>query len=385
MMPRLLAASIVMMLVAIPAAVGQVTPSDLSEAEERLAEVRAELRDLTDRYEAALARDVELSEAIVELELAFDDRTAEAEALRDELEARIVDMYTGAAETGLAALISGDEPAEVETRNQYLRDMGVADRSLLSDLEVITRQIDAEAAELEIKRTEQQAALADLETVAEDLNTRLADAQADYETLYAQFLEEERQRQEEARRRAEAEAARQAAEEEAARQATSTTAAPDDGSTPTTAPADTTTTTTAAPPPTSGGMRCPIDGFTSFSDTWGAPRSGGRFHQGLDMLAARGTPVVAVGAGEVLRMRNGGLGGITVWLETDNGDEFYYAHLDSWASGLSAGQRVGAGDLLGTVGTTGNAPAHVPHLHWEYHPGGGGAVNPTPLARDLCG
>lgn len=103
------------------------------------------------------------------------------------------------------------------------------------------------------------------------------------------------------------------------------------------------------------------------------------------MLAARGTPVVAVGSGVVLRMRNGGLGGITVWLKTDDGDEFYYAHLDSWASGLSAGQRVAAGDPLGTVGTTGNAPAHIPHLHWEYHPGGGGAVNPTPLASQLCG
>ncbi len=103
------------------------------------------------------------------------------------------------------------------------------------------------------------------------------------------------------------------------------------------------------------------------------------------MLAARGTPVVAVGSGVVLRMRSGGLGGVTVWVETDNGDQFYYAHLDSWASGLSTGRRVAPGDLLGVVGTSGNAPAHIPHLHWEYHPGGGGAVNPTPLASQLCG
>ncbi len=69
----------------------------------------------------------------------------------------------------------------------------------------------------------------------------------------------------------------------------------------------------------------------------------------------------------------------------ESGDTFYYAHLDSHAPGLTTGQAVAVGDKLGEVGTTGNAPAHIPHLHWEWHPGGGGAVNPTPLATALCG
>ena len=103
------------------------------------------------------------------------------------------------------------------------------------------------------------------------------------------------------------------------------------------------------------------------------------------MLAAKGTPVVAVEAGIISRMRNSTRGGITVWLRGATGDEFYYAHLDSWASGLSEGQAVAVGQNIGEVGTTGNAPAHIPHLHWEYHPDGGGAVNPTPLASALCG
>ena len=131
--------------------------------------------------------------------------------------------------------------------------------------------------------------------------------------------------------------------------------------------------------------RCPVDGFMVYSDTWGAPRSGGRRHEGVDFLAARGTPVVAVEDGTVKRMRNGGLGGITVWLAGNSGHEYYYAHLNEWAPGLAAGQTVSAGDPLGTVGTTGNSPEHIPHLHWEYHPNGGPAVNPTPLARALCG
>lgn len=386
MITRILAFVVVIGLLAVPAA-AQVTPDEVAAAEERLAELRADMVDLTADYEAALARDVQLERTITELELAFDARTAQAEQLRARLENRLVEMYTGAAELGLAAMISGDEPAELETRNQYLRDVGITDRALLNDLEVVTRQLDMEAANLELARLDQQDAIADLEEVAGELNDRLSSAQEEYDALYSQYLEEERARQEEARRRAEAEAARQRAEEEAARQATSTTAAPSDETPASPEPADSTTTTTvAAPPPSSGsGRTCPINGFTAFSDTWGAPRSGGRFHQGVDMLAARGTPVVAVGSGVVLRMGNGGLGGITVWVETDNGDEFYYAHLDSWASGLSSGQRVSAGDLLGTVGTTGNAPSHIPHLHWEYHPGGGGAVNPTPLANELCG
>ena len=133
------------------------------------------------------------------------------------------------------------------------------------------------------------------------------------------------------------------------------------------------------------GMTCPVDGFHTFTDTWGAPRSGGRRHEGVDFLAARGTPVVAVIDGVIKRLRNGGIGGITVWLAAANGDEYYYAHLDSWAPDLAVDQKVMAGDLLGTVGTTGNSPDYIPHLHWEFLPGGGKAINPTPLARRLCG
>ena len=102
------------------------------------------------------------------------------------------------------------------------------------------------------------------------------------------------------------------------------------------------------------------------------------------MIAARGTPLVAIEAGTVKRMRNGGLGGITVTLRGASGDEFYYAHLDGWASGLSVGQSLAVGELLGYVGNTGNAQYTVPHLHFEWAPGGGSAVNPYPLVAALC-
>ncbi|NNC90938.1 MAG: M23 family metallopeptidase [Acidimicrobiia bacterium] len=154
-----------------------------------------------------------------------------------------------------------------------------------------------------------------------------------------------------------------------------------------------TTTTTLAPPPTTttttppvpvGGLVCPVQGPHHFRDSWGAPRSGGRTHQGVDMMADRGTPLVAIESGTVARLRDGGLGGITVWLIGDSGSEYYYAHMNGWAPGLAQGQRVDVGGSLGTVGSTGNAPEEWPHLHFEIHPGGGDAINPYPTVDAIC-
>ncbi len=145
-----------------------------------------------------------------------------------------------------------------------------------------------------------------------------------------------------------------------------------------------TTTTTTLPPVPVGGLVCPVQGPHHFRDTWGAPRSGYRTHQGVDMMADRGTPLVAIEAGTVGRLSDGGLGGITVWLLGDSGTEYYYAHLDAWAAGLAQGQHVSVGGSLGTVGSTGNAPDEWPHLHFQVHPNGGAAINPTPTVAAIC-
>lgn len=171
---------------------------------------------------------------------------------------------------------------------------------------------------------------------------------------------------------------------------TTTSTAP--GTTTTTVTSGSTTTTTALPPTTTtttppipvGGLLCPVQGPHHFRDTWGAPRSGGRTHQGVDMMADRGTPLVAIEPGTVTWLRDGGLGGITIWLAGDSGNDYYYAHLDTWAEGLTQGERVDVGWSLGTVGSTGNAPEAYPHLHFEIHPGGGSAVNPFPTVDAIC-
>jgi murein DD-endopeptidase MepM/ murein hydrolase activator NlpD len=125
-------------------------------------------------------------------------------------------------------------------------------------------------------------------------------------------------------------------------------------------------------------MVCPVNGAVAFSDTFGAPRSGGRRHQGVDMMAPSGTPLVAVVSGSV-NFKQTNLGGNSVWLSGNDGNRYFYAHLSAF-EGSSRG--VSQGEVIGYVGTTGNA--YTPHLHFEVHPGGGVAVNPTSYVRAVC-
>ncbi len=121
---------------------------------------------------------------------------------------------------------------------------------------------------------------------------------------------------------------------------------------------------------------CPMPG-SAFGDTWGAPRSGGRRHEGVDMIAPRGIPIYAVTNGYVTFKHNR-LGGNAVSLVADNGNRYYYAHLDAYQG---SSRRVVQGEVIGYNGDTGNAKFSTPHLHFEIHPGGGLAVNPYPSVR----
>jgi murein DD-endopeptidase MepM/ murein hydrolase activator NlpD len=121
---------------------------------------------------------------------------------------------------------------------------------------------------------------------------------------------------------------------------------------------------------------CPVVGPSAYGDTWGAPRSGGRRHQGVDMIAPTGTPLQAVVSGFIAH-NSQALGGVTMSLVGDNGNRYYYGHLSAYEG--EAG-RVEQGQVIGYIGDTGNAIG-IPHLHFEIHPNFGVAVNPTPSVR----
>lgn len=137
-----------------------------------------------------------------------------------------------------------------------------------------------------------------------------------------------------------------------------------------------------APAPIRAGYACPISASTSFTDTWGEPRPGGRRHQGTDVLAAYGAPVVAVTSG-VVELNNSSSGGFALYLRGSDGDTYYYAH--NSRNVASDGERVSAGEVIAYVGTSGNARGGPPHVHFERQPGGGAAVNSYPFLRRACG
>jgi peptidoglycan LD-endopeptidase LytH len=137
------------------------------------------------------------------------------------------------------------------------------------------------------------------------------------------------------------------------------------------------------------GMTIPVAGkaLGQLQDTFDEGRSSGRIHRALDILAPRGTPVLAADSGRVLRMSVNALGGNTIYATDPRGRVvYYYAHLDAYRAGLTQGTTIARGDTLGFVGTTGNAPKDTPHLHFQVMrmpPDGkywdGEPINPYPL------
>jgi len=116
------------------------------------------------------------------------------------------------------------------------------------------------------------------------------------------------------------------------------------------------------------GLAVPVLGVypDQLRDSFNAARSGGRTHRALDIMAPRGTPVLAADHGRVARVGANALGGLTVYLVDATGEfAYYYAHLDRYRAGLAEGMPLAKGEVIGYVGTTGNAPPDAPHLHFQ--------------------
>lgn len=386
-MKRYLAALVAVVLLVGPAyaatAQNEITPEDIAAADQRRRAVASELNEITTDYDAAIQRSVATEDDLQLLATELSVAERNLTDLRVEAEQVARSLYMEAGSTDSLGMLDSSSLNDISIRSGYLESLSASGETTLLRLVALEDAFVEQRGRLDELLAGQQAEAAELEELASVILDRLAAANAEYDAVVAAY-----QAQEEAKRRAEEERRRREEEARRAREATSTTAP----TATTLAPAggDVTTTTAAPPepppppPPSSGGQVCPVNGAVSFTDTWGAPRSGGRTHQGVDMIAARGTPLVAIEAGTVSRISTSSLGGLTLWIAGSSGDSFYYAHLDGYAAGLSTGQSVSAGTLVGYVGNTGNAQYTVPHLHFEWHPGGGSAVNPYPLVAGLC-
>jgi murein DD-endopeptidase MepM/ murein hydrolase activator NlpD len=360
----------------------------------------ADIQEARDRANAA-------SQAMFDAESDIDGLDidiAAAEVELTELETRAADMQQGLEAQAVRSFVGAGTGSEFP----LLIDFDEINDGLTADvLSAVTREtvnvdldeydelmndVNDARDELALDREESEQAkldFADLKTNAEAEIETLAEIET--ERLVSEEVEHELERQREAAAKAarvaqEAAQAAQQALDAAAAVPSAVAAAPapsgaaaQPDATPSAPAADPTPTPTPTPAPTpSSGMACPVNGPRAFADTWGAPRSGGRSHEGVDMMSPRGTPLVAVESGSA-NFKTNRLGGNAIWLTGSSGTKYYYAHLSAWEG---SSRSVSKGEVIGYVGATGNTSAN--HLHFEVHPGGGRAVNPYPYVRAVC-
>ena len=421
----------VALLFALPGSSARAQTSD-----EAAAQAAREIQVARDRANRAAQAGVDAETKLDELNVEEGRLQAEADVLRakvDGLRAGVQDLALDRyirGDVGAAGLFIGLEGPTQRIEADILSRLAV-DASSTSIDQFESAQNDLSKKEAQLKRTKKETeqakatlkkmeenALAEVERRKQIESKRLKD-EAVRRALEAQLAEQRRREQEKqerfAKAAAEQAAADQAADEQRRSAAAAQSPAPGGGSSPVPAPSGGSSSSSgsggsSADPGSSGDSSggssgggagttggggdpgqggggdtggayvdfdivCPI-AASAYGDTWGAPRSGGRRHQGVDMLASTGTLLFAVVGGSV-RFSSNSLGGNAVWLTGNIGNSYYYAHLDSY-EGDSRG--VSQGEVIGYVGDTGNARG-TPHLHFEVHPGGGPAVNPTPSVR----
>jgi murein DD-endopeptidase MepM/ murein hydrolase activator NlpD len=369
------AAAVLVLAVLVVAAVASparaaVTAQQVEEARQRLREVTKQLEGQVAQYEGALLEESELRGRIEGIRLELTARERELAGARLAARARVAEMYIAAGSGGNNLLGGGD--GQGPARLAYLDSVALTDRELVNRLETARRDYSRQQALLVETLARQEQVSADLEALVDTIYSELEAANQEY-----QAINQEWQRQE-------AERIRREEEERRRREflATSTTAPSGGGSTGTTQPSSPTTTAPTLPPAPPGTVVCPVDGATTFRDSWGEPRPGGRGHTGVDMMSPIGTPLVAIENGVLQNLNWHYAGGIGLTVKGDSGDSWYYAHLDGYAPGIQAGMRVAAGQLIGYVGETGNAAG--PHLHLAHILPSGQYVNPYPVVASLC-
>jgi len=306
----------------------------LDAAAEKVAELEARIGTLDDEAQR-IQRDI-------------DALAGQAEAADQRVAARVRELYKRGIDLPILQMLLSDDAHAAIERVELASQLLAGDRVEFEQAHAARVRMGELAEQLADRQDELSDAHDQMQETLSSLQADLTRAAALENRLHA----EEQARQAEARRRAEA-AARARQQQQQARAAVTS----------------------------SGAKACPIGRPHSFTDTWGAPRSGGRSHKGVDMLANYGIPIYAIVDG-VWNVRSPGRSaGNWAILRGNDGHNYYYMHLQRHL--VPNNTRVRAGQQVATNGDTGNARG-TPHLHFEYHPNRGGPVNPTPLVRSVC-
>ncbi len=319
----------------------------LTQLKDRMKEIQAKLDRAAARIEALEGRVHETEERIDAAERRKRELEAESRRLRIKVIERADELYRSGGTATFEALLASESFAELSDRAELLSKASLEDSALFVRLARSQEELGQVKKELTTRRDQLADSAKALSREADRLQREFTSVRAEYSTLKRKLAERTRR-------------------EEVVSVAPSSTSSASSPALVFKKPR--------------GNMACPVAGPVSFVDSWGAPRSGGRSHQGVDMMAAYGTPVVAIVTGTITFAGYGGMAGYWQILSGADGNDYWYLHNQR---NLVTGGRVAAGRQIAEVGDTGNAEG-TPHLHFEYHPGGGGAVNPYPLVASIC-
>jgi murein DD-endopeptidase MepM/ murein hydrolase activator NlpD len=322
-------------LTAIPAWAG--TGSELGAARDRLDAARGELTRVTGLWQQTETHLAEAQDAVAQARAEIDQLQSELARIRQSLTNRVAAAFMSGGSRSIGALLTSDSIEDAADRLQYTQSVVQGDADLATEVGVMAEELRRQETRLRVAARQEAQAAAELEVEREQIAAKVEQLNNVVQELEAEL---------------------EAADERALSLGGSGAGVSITG--------------------TGAIQTCPVAGNTSFVDSFGWPRPGGRTHQGIDLIAAYGTPVVAVAPGNA-RSASSVLGGLGVVVEHDSGGDWtFYAHLSSYG----AMGHVSAGTAIGYVGSTGDTS--VNHLHFEYHPNGGAAVDPYSALLAVC-